>query len=72
MAKTYKVRYRKTLPQRIQYPGSTIQQNFGEDLEKGYLLWDIKGPKNFDSEFHQVHNDYGFLPYKPLTANCPM
>jgi DNA repair exonuclease SbcCD ATPase subunit/DNA repair exonuclease SbcCD nuclease subunit len=28
---------------RFAYPGSTIQQNFGEDIDKGYLVWDIKG-----------------------------
>lgn len=27
---------------RFAYPGSTIQQNFGEDLDKGYLIWDIE------------------------------
>lgn len=60
MAKTYKVRYKKVLPQRIQYAGSLIQQNFSEDLDKGYLLWDIKSRDNFDSTFHTVENDYGF------------
>jgi len=27
---------------RIRYAGSTVQQNFGETLDKGYLLWDIE------------------------------
>lgn len=27
---------------RFAYPGSTIQQNFGEDIDKGYLVWDIE------------------------------
>ena len=79
MTKTYKVRYRKTLPKRIQYPGSVIQQNFAEDLEKGYLLWDIKGPNNFDTEFHRIPNDYGYytiyvkdgvLPDLDLPSKC--
>ena len=26
---------------RIWYAGSTVQQNFGESLRKGYILWDI-------------------------------
>tara|TARA_R110000824_G_scaffold58609_2_gene158301 strand:+ start:1912 stop:5058 length:3147 start_codon:yes stop_codon:yes gene_type:complete len=32
---------------RIRYAGSTIQQNFGESLDKGYLLWDIENKENF-------------------------
>lgn len=61
MQKTYRVRYKKKLPQRIQYPGSLIQQNFSEDLEKGYLLWDIKTADDFESKFVPVENDYGFF-----------
>jgi len=33
---------------RVRYPGSTIQQNFGETPDKGYLLWDIRDRDNFD------------------------
>ena len=29
------------------YPGSLVQQNFGECLDKGYLLWDIKDKQDF-------------------------
>jgi DNA repair exonuclease SbcCD ATPase subunit/DNA repair exonuclease SbcCD nuclease subunit len=32
---------------RVRYVGSTIQQNFGEASDKGFLLWDIKGKKDF-------------------------
>ena len=32
---------------RVRYAGSTIQQNFGESLNKGYLLWNIKDKLNF-------------------------
>jgi DNA repair exonuclease SbcCD nuclease subunit len=32
---------------RVRYAGSTIQQNFGEASDKGFLLWDIKGKKDF-------------------------
>ena len=35
---------------RIWYAGSTVQQNFGESLRKGYLLWDIRGKKRFKVE----------------------
>lgn len=42
------------------YPGSLIQQNFGEDLEHGYLLWDIRNANDFDVDFIKVHNDYAY------------
>ena len=30
------------------YAGSLFQQNFGEGINKGFLLWDIKGKNDFD------------------------
>ncbi|MCW4031009.1 MAG: metallophosphoesterase family protein [Candidatus Bathyarchaeota archaeon] len=33
---------------RVRYPGSTVQQNFGETPDKGFLMWDIKDRDNFD------------------------
>jgi len=33
---------------RVRYPGSTIQQNFGETPDKGFLMWDIKDRDDFD------------------------
>jgi hypothetical protein len=35
---------------RVQYAGSTVQQNFGESGKKGYKLWTIKDKDNFDVE----------------------
>ncbi len=35
---------------RVWYAGSTVQQNFGESLRKGYLLWDIRGKDTFSVE----------------------
>ena len=35
---------------RIWYAGSTIQQNFGETMDKGYLLWDIEDKNSFSVE----------------------
>ena len=32
---------------RVRYPGSTVQQNFGESPDKGYLLWDIEDKEDF-------------------------
>lgn len=39
---------------RIQYPGSLIQQNYGEELVKGFLLWDIRSKDDFRVDFHSV------------------
>ncbi len=39
---------------RMQYPGSLIQQNYGEELEKGFLLWDIHSKNDFGVGFHPV------------------
>ena len=45
----------------VAYCGSTIQQNYGEDQEKGFLLWDIRSRKDFDVTFYPVKNDYKFV-----------
>jgi len=45
----------------VAYSGSTIQQNYGEDLEKGFLVWDIRTRDDFDVEFYPVKNDYQFI-----------
>jgi DNA repair exonuclease SbcCD ATPase subunit len=43
------------------YCGSTIQQNYGEEEEKGFLLWDIKGKNDFNVQFYPVENNYKFI-----------
>ena len=45
----------------VAYCGSTIQQNYGEDGEKGFLLWDIRSKDDFDVNFYPVKNDYKFV-----------
>jgi DNA repair exonuclease SbcCD ATPase subunit/DNA repair exonuclease SbcCD nuclease subunit len=35
---------------RCRYAGSTIQQNFGETDDKGFLIWDIKNKNEFSVE----------------------
>ena len=45
----------------VAYCGSTIQQNYGEDEEKGFLVWDIRSKDDFDVEFYPVKNDYKFV-----------
>jgi len=39
---------------RVRYPGSLIQQNYGEELVKGFLLWDIRSKDDFAVDFHPV------------------
>ncbi len=48
----------------IAYPGSSIQQNFGEKQGKGYLLWDIKSRDDFDVEFCKIPHDMPFVTLK--------
>ena len=55
-----KIKVRKKIGY-IKYSGSVIQQNFGEDSEKGFLLWDIRSKDDFDVEFHEVKNSYPFV-----------
>jgi DNA repair exonuclease SbcCD ATPase subunit/DNA repair exonuclease SbcCD nuclease subunit len=46
----------------IGYPGSTIQQNYGETIDgHGYLLWDIKAVDDFDVEFIKLPNHHPFV-----------
>lgn len=48
----------------IGYPGSLIQQNYGEDIVKGYHVWNIRSKHDWDVTFHQIENDYQFLTIK--------
>ena len=41
----------------IAYCGSLIQQNHGEDIGKGYLLWDVPKRK---SQYIEIPNDFGY------------
>jgi len=51
---------RQFLTDTIAYPGSPIQQNYGEDVEKGFLFWDIKDKKDFSVKFIPLHNPHAF------------
>jgi DNA repair exonuclease SbcCD ATPase subunit/DNA repair exonuclease SbcCD nuclease subunit len=46
---------------RVHYAGSLIQQNFGEELEKGYLVWDIKSRDDFAVNFVKLPNPNPFI-----------
>ena len=41
----------------IAYCGSLVQQNHGEDIGKGYLLWDMETLK---SKYIEIPNEYGY------------
>lgn len=45
---------------RIAYPGSLIQQNFGEELVKGFLLWDIESKDKFTKTFIELKGSRKF------------
>lgn len=45
----------------IGYPGSLIQQNYGEGNVKGYHVWDIRSADDWDVTFHQIPNDFQFV-----------
>jgi DNA repair exonuclease SbcCD ATPase subunit/DNA repair exonuclease SbcCD nuclease subunit len=45
----------------IAYPGSFIQQDYGEDVIKGCLFWDIKTKTSYDSKFIHIVNDSPFV-----------
>lgn len=55
---------RQFLTERIAYPGSTIQQNYGEDVEKGFLFWEIQDSQDFKVKFIPLHNDHAFRTIK--------
>jgi DNA repair exonuclease SbcCD ATPase subunit len=42
----------------IAYPGSLIQQNHGEALDHGILIWDLDCKT---ADFVQIENDYGYV-----------
>lgn len=46
---------------RIAFSGSTIQQNYGESLQKGFLFWSIEDKDDFSSRFVPVKNDFPFV-----------
>ena len=54
---------RQYLTPKIAYPGSTIQQNYGETIEKGFLFWEIRNKDDFDSKFISLKNEKSFRTY---------
>ena len=46
---------------RIAYCGSTIQQNYGEGVGKGFLFWEIQDKQSFASTFYPVKHTKPFV-----------
>ena len=46
-----KIRFKKP---HAYYSGSVIQQNHGESIDKGFLVWNIRSRDDFDVDFHVV------------------
>lgn len=54
---------------RIRYAGSTIQQNFAEDDDKGFLEWQIEGKDDWEVTHHIIKNPKPFITI-PLDEKC--
>ena len=52
----------------ISYCGSLVQQNHGEGLSHGYLLWDVPNRK---SKYIEIPNDYGYYTIDIDSGNVP-
>lgn len=46
---------------RIAYCGSTIQQNYGETPDKGFMIWEINSKKSYSSKHVKVKHDRPFV-----------
>lgn len=45
------------------YPGSLIQQNLGEELDKGFLIWDLE---TRTANYVRIENPYGYLVIRDM------
>lgn len=61
--KNQNIAYRNSKPY-VAYPGSSIQQDHGEDTGKGYLFWSIRSPDDFDVEFKRIPHDREFRTFE--------
>jgi len=46
---------------RIWMTGNMIQQNFGESLDKGYLVWEIESKNKWKVRKVDIKNDYNYI-----------
>ena len=64
---------------KIRYPGSTVQQNFGETDDKGFLIWEIQDKENFTVKHVAIPNPKPFVTINltrtgrlPKNTECPL
>ena len=64
---------------KIRYPGSTVQQNFGETDDKGFLIWEIEDKETFTVKHIVIPNPKPFVTINltrtgrlPKNTNCPL
>ncbi len=55
----------------ISYPGTPVQQNYAEELDHGYLLWDIDDQRTWDVSFKKLPNPkpYVTIPWNGSIAD---
>jgi len=46
---------------RVRYAGSTVQQNFGETFDKGFLIWNIQDKRHFSVKHVPIANPKPFM-----------
>jgi DNA repair exonuclease SbcCD ATPase subunit/DNA repair exonuclease SbcCD nuclease subunit len=46
---------------RVRYPGSTVQQNFGETNDKGFLIWNIEDKDTFSVDHFSIPHPSPFV-----------
>jgi DNA repair exonuclease SbcCD ATPase subunit/DNA repair exonuclease SbcCD nuclease subunit len=46
---------------RVRYPGSLIQQNYGENTGKGFLVWDIRDKDDFSVKYYELEHTCPFV-----------
>jgi DNA repair exonuclease SbcCD ATPase subunit/DNA repair exonuclease SbcCD nuclease subunit len=49
------------LKQKFAYPGSTIQQNYGESQDKGYLVWEISGKDKWKVRREVIESPFPYV-----------
>lgn len=50
--------------EKYRYPGSTVQQNFGESDDKGFLIWDIISKSDYTVRHVEIKNPTPFITIK--------
>ena len=48
---------------KVRYCGSTVQQNFGETDDKGFLIWDITSKDDFTCKHYAIPNPHPYVTF---------